>query len=186
MNEEIIYKKGDKVLYRKQMAFNQIWTVIKVDLKARRCTIKRSTPDKTFQRTAGFKFLMLEADLPRRPKADDKLKVKPPKAPSQIKKPKQPDKDKSIMMTFERVAAIIKLIHSSQATVNNQIIHQKIMPEASYRTVQRYTEALCKTGYLGSIHIEAKELGFFLKSKAREMFNLNSATAQSEEVTAHG
>lgn len=66
MSEEIIYKKGDKVVFKSQASWGHVWIVKAVNLKQKRCSLRRVTPDYTFEKSAAFKFLMLEADLPRR------------------------------------------------------------------------------------------------------------------------
>lgn len=182
MSEEIIYKKGDKVVFKSQASWGHVWIVKAVNLKQKRCSLRRVTPDSTFEKSSAFKFLMLEADLPRRVTTE-----RPVKMP--VKKYKQ--KDNSLVLTFERVAKILKLVHENKLIADNPLINQHVMPDATLRTVQRHTEDLCDAGYLERITYEKKKHRFYVTPKALEILNLTdnqnktSGIAPCEPVNEH-
>lgn len=161
MSEEIIYKKGDKVLLKDKIEGGQIWIVKRVIHSTKRCVIQRVTPCRVFEKNIAFKFLILEVDLPRRIK---------PTVKEAVKKPRQ--KDNSLVLTFERVVKILKLVHENKLIADNPLINQLVMFDATLRTVQRHTEDLCDAGYLDRITYEKKKHRFSVTPKAIEILNL--------------
>ena len=165
VDEDIVYKIGDKVLYRKIAQLGQIWTIKKINHKAKRCTVQRSTPDRMFERTVGFKFIILEVNLARRIRLD-------------IKKPiSVQQKDNSLVLTFERVASILKLIYHNP-NIDNAFIRQALMPDLSVRTVQRHTDALLKEGYLDREIDGAKRQCFCVTNKAIQMLDIKECSIE--------
>lgn len=163
MTESVFYKVGDRVLLRGKEQGGQIWIVKKVFASTKRCCIQRITPDRIFEKNIGFKFLILEVDLPRRIKLDE------PKS--------NVDKDQRMILTFERIAHVLKFIHAS-SLADNVMIKAQVMPDMTIRTMQRYTEALAVEGYLGRITNEQGVPCFFVTPKAVELLNLNSDNRQ--------
>lgn len=175
MNEKVNFKKGDSVLYKSQAPNGPIWKVVEVDYIKERCRLKRVVDKEVFTRNSRFNVLMPEVDLPRRQKSEFKKNLKSENPESKIL-----DKDKSLIMTFERIARIIHLINDSDDVIDNSIINEKIMPETSFRTVQRHTEALCDSGYLKSIILEQHRQGFYITDKSRDLLNLHEIGDQDE------
>jgi len=164
MGEEVVYRIGDKVLLKKQAEDGQIWIVKKVFASIKRCSIQRVTPDRIFEKSIGFKFLILEVDLPRRIKLDE---------PKGKARKSNTDKDQRMILTFERIAHVLKFIHAS-SLADNVMIKAQVMPDMTIRTMQRYTEALAAEGYLRRITNEQGVPCFFVTPKAVELLNLNS------------
>lgn len=167
MSESVVYRIGDNVLLKKQAEDGQIWIVKWVDRKNHRCRIQRITPDRIFERTIGFKFLILEVDLPRR--------VKPNEPKVRIKK------DQTLIPVFERIIHILKFIHANALT-DNAVIRAEVMQSFSLRTVQRHTEALLCDGYLESLTHPYSKAHFVVTAKAIELLNLNSVPVIDKQV----
>ena len=172
MSKDIIYKVGDKVLLKDKIEGGQIWIVKRVIHSTKRCVIQRVTPCRVFEKNIAFKFLILEVDLPRRIK---------PTVKEAVKKPRQ--KDNSLVLTFERVAKILKLVHENKLIADNPLINQLVMFDATLRTVQRHTEDLCDAGYLERITYEKKKHRFSVTPKALEILNLTDNQNKTSGIT---
>lgn len=150
-------------MYREKAEQGQIWTVKKVDHRLKRCFIERRTPDRFFQKSAAFHLLMLEVDLPRRRELEPKPKFK-------VERPLV-DKDHGMIISFERIVAILKLV-DTYVRVDNAKLKDMVMPELSIRSVQRHTDSLVQNGYLDCFKDYKGRTGYFyITKKARALMN---------------
>lgn len=172
MTESIFYKAGDRVLLRGKEQGGQIWIVKKVFASVKRCSIQRVTPDRIFEKNIGFKFLILEVDLPRRIKLDE---------PKYKGRKSNADTDKRMILTFERIVRVLKFIHAN-SLADNAMIKAQVMPDLTIRTMQRHTEALAAEGYLGRVANEQGIACFFVTPKAVELLNLTKEPVTDKQV----
>lgn len=73
------------------------------------------------------------------------------------------------ILIFERTMRVLKAIDSTPIASTTKL-HEKVFPDLSRRTVQRYLKGLEHAGYIRRKGVFSDESRFFLTEKSKQLF----------------